>query len=622
MLRIPPAAVIVLMLLAAPAAAATSDLEARLDGLFLGLMTTHHIPGAVLVVFQRGEVALSKGYGVANLETGAPVDPRTTRFRVASNSKLLVATAVMQQIERGALDLDADVNRYLDGFAIEERFGEPVTLRELLTHTAGFDDRFLHSAQHLEDDPEPLASYLARNMPPRVMRPGRTISYSNHGYALAGHLVGRASGHSFADTIDRDILTPLGMSRSRFGVPTPIPDDMARPYVWREGRHVDIGYDRLLDAPAGDLVTTGADMARFLLAHLHGGRLGDVQILKPESVAAMHRQQVTMAPGLSGWTLGFAQLELDGVDALTHGGSWRGFGTDTAIVPASGDGWFVSTNHDFHPAFFDALRIGLAEIVLGVHPDGSGTPAADFGERAGDYVGSYVANRRVRSTALKLSEVLFEMRLDFDPETRELVLRPASGGDSRVRLIETGPDRFVGSGGLPRAAFLRDEQGAVTRLVIENRALDRLPAWRSPANHARIAVACALFFVATWAGWLLGALVRGLVGGRPSPLTGRARLVGGCVALLLSAFLVDLGLTLSDPNIWDLMIELPPSYRLGLWLPLITLPVALLLPGQLLRGFAPRSRAPLARLHYLILVLASALVLGGAWFWNLVPWKA
>jgi hypothetical protein len=328
-----------------------------------------------------------------------------------------------------------------------------------------------------------------------------------------------------------------------------------------------------------------------------------------------------MAPGLAGWTLGFAQLRHPRVDARAHSGSWRGFGTSAAIVPASGDGWFVSTNHDFHPAFFDALLFGLIEIVLGVGPGETPSPPADFAERAGDYLGSYLPNRRVRSTALKLGELLFEVRLDFDEETGELVATPASGGDALVRLTEIGPDRFIGRRGIARAAFLRDDEGRVTRLLLENSALDRVPAWRSATNQALVAVACLLLFVASWAGWLLAALMRAFVGGPPSPLTVRGRLLGGGVALLLSGFLVLLGTLARAPDLWNLMIELPLGYRIALWLPLLTLPFALLLPRQMIRGFAPRAHAPLARLHYLALVVATALVLAGAFFWNLVPWK-
>ncbi len=608
------------LLAAAPTAAALGPPDAtRLDGLFAGLMETHHIPGAVLVVVEDGRVVVSKGYGVADLETRSPVDPQTTLFRVASISKLFVATAVMQQVELGRLDLDADVNGYLESFQLEPSYAEPVTLRRLLTHTGGFDDRFLRTAEPLERAPTPLGEYLARDMPPRVMPPGKNISYSNHGYALAGYLVERVSGVPFAEYVRREILAPLGMDRSSFGIPTPLPASLAQPYVWRGGRHHELGYDRLLDYPAGDLVTCGGDLARFLLAHLDGGRLGAARILPEARVAEMHRQQVSMAEGLAGWSLGFAVLDRPPVPARAHGGSWRGFGSHAVIVPERNLGWFVSTNHDFHPAFFDALNRELWEtLVPGPSPDPP-LPPADFAERAGDYVGSYVANRRVRSTVLKLGAMLFEMRVSLD-ETGALVLAPAAGAGLPLRLVETGPDRFVSDRGWPRAVFARDAEGRVSQLFVEAQVLDRLSEWQSPLNQMALGVMSALLFAGTLLGWGLGALGRGLAGAAPSPLRLRSRLLGSAVAAILLSFLVLVATLASDPNIWALMIELPAAFRATLWLPVLALPLALTLPVELLRGF--RTKAPLARLHYGLLTLAVALVLMGAFVWNALPWKA
>jgi CubicO group peptidase (beta-lactamase class C family) len=173
------------------------ELEAFLAGLLPALMESYHVPGAIFVMVKEGEIFFARGYGYADLETRRPVDPETTIFRVASVSKLFTATAAMQLVEQGKLDLHADVNRYLTKLQIESAYGEPVTLHHLLTHTAGFDDRFLRTGLTIGSPLPPLGQYLAERMPPRVMPPGKLISYSNHGLALVGHLVEVASGESF-----------------------------------------------------------------------------------------------------------------------------------------------------------------------------------------------------------------------------------------------------------------------------------------------------------------------------------------------------------------------------------------------------------------------------------------
>src|SRR5262245_20274422 len=170
---------------ARPPSLSAPDVGPFLDGLIQGLLAAHQTPGAVAIVVKDGAVVYQRGYGYADPRTGRPVDPETTLIRVASISKLFTATAVMLLVEQGKLDLDADVNGYLVGVQVPPAFGAPVTLRQLLTHTAGFDDSFLESAEPLDAEPEPLAHYLARRLPARVMPPGELLSYSNHGIALA-----------------------------------------------------------------------------------------------------------------------------------------------------------------------------------------------------------------------------------------------------------------------------------------------------------------------------------------------------------------------------------------------------------------------------------------------------
>lgn len=598
--------------------AASAELEGFLDGLFRGLMETHHIPGAVAVLVRDGAVVFARGYGVADVQTRRPVEPDRTRFRVASVSKLFTTTAVLQQVERGALDLDADVNGYLESWRLEGTYDAPVTLRHLLTHTGGFDDRFLFTAEPLDGPATPLGEYLAARMPPRVMPPGELISYSNHGLALAGYLVERASETPFARYVEREIFAPLGMSHSRFGIPTPVPSEMARPYEFRAGRHVDLGYDRLRGAPAGDLVTTGTDMARFMLAHLGGGRIGGATLLRPETAATMQRRQFTHHPELSGWCLGFAELERNGLRAITHGGSWRGFGTQLVLVPERSLGWFVSTNHDFHGPFFEALGEALWDR-LGPTPTSAPLQSpADFRQRAARYEGTYLPNRRVRSDFLKLSALLMEVSVSLDDDG---ALRVAPGPLSNApprRLVEVGPERFATPDGNTQAAFETDATGRARRLFVESYALDRISAWESPRNHALVAVGVLLLLAASLLGEVIALLGRLLGGGEPSPAGPWARLTLWGVCLGGLGLIGGLGALARDPDIWTLMAEIPPRLRLLAWLPLLMSPFALALPVLVVTGF--RAPAPRSRLHYAAVAVAGLLLLLGAWYWRLTPW--
>ena len=194
------------------------DFETFLDALIPSELRTRNIAGAVVSVVKDGQVLLQKGYGYADFEAKKPVIPDQTLFRPGSISKLFTATAVMQLVEQGKLDLDRDVNDYLD-FAIPKTYPEPITLRRLLTHTAGFEETLKNLFVARESDMKPLGTYLVNQMPARIFPPGKIPSYSNYGFTLAGYIVERVSGEKFERYIDNHILKPLKMNNSTFDQP-------------------------------------------------------------------------------------------------------------------------------------------------------------------------------------------------------------------------------------------------------------------------------------------------------------------------------------------------------------------------------------------------------------------
>jgi CubicO group peptidase (beta-lactamase class C family) len=173
-------------------------------------------------VVKDGEVLFARGYGKADIAKDEPVVADETLFPMASLSKLFTATAVMQLAEEGKLDLNEDVNVYLDDVEVPDTYpGRPVTLRHLLTHTAGFEDRFTGSVARDASDLD-LGEHLSKGMPARVRPPGEVMAYSNYGIALAGHVVEEASGVSFERYIEQNVLGPLGMESTTFAQPPPL----------------------------------------------------------------------------------------------------------------------------------------------------------------------------------------------------------------------------------------------------------------------------------------------------------------------------------------------------------------------------------------------------------------
>lgn len=209
-------------------------LENFVDEFFESQMNRLHIPGLVLTVVKDGKPILTKGFGWADMESGKRVVAEKTVFRVGSVSKLFTAAALLQLVERGSIDLNADVSTYLNPVDIDDNFREPVTAAHLLTHTAGFDDRYIGIATRHQADRSPLPEYISARLPPRIRPPGELIAYSNHGYALAGLLVEEISGVPFETYVDEHLFRPLRMTRTGFELPARLEVDLAVGYRYLE----------------------------------------------------------------------------------------------------------------------------------------------------------------------------------------------------------------------------------------------------------------------------------------------------------------------------------------------------------------------------------------------------
>jgi CubicO group peptidase (beta-lactamase class C family) len=178
---------------------ATADLEAFLDGIVPQQLERENIAGATISVVKDGKLLFARGYGYADVANKKPVVAEETLFRPGSVSKLFTWTAVMQLHEQGKLDLDRDVNEYLD-FKIPDAFGQPITLKNILTHTPGFEEQVkdLFTTGAVSPD---LGQYVKTHIPTRIYPPGTVPAYSNYATALAGYIVERVSGRPFNDYI-------------------------------------------------------------------------------------------------------------------------------------------------------------------------------------------------------------------------------------------------------------------------------------------------------------------------------------------------------------------------------------------------------------------------------------
>ncbi len=314
------------------------------------VLEEYHVAGAAITVVKDGKIFFEKGYGYSDVSRKLPVDPNTTAFQIASVSKLFTATAAMQMVEQGKLCLDEDVNHYLTAFKVDNPFSKPVTLRNLLTHTAGLDNKlplYLRSSGDiLFDSLEPLENELKKNMPSVIREPGTFCEYNVYGMALVGYLVEKVSGKPINEYITDNILKPLGMENSSYGLTEAVLGSMTKPYKNKDGKYIESTYTLISDHPSGSICATASDMAAFLLMHLNNGDYNGVRILNDHTAISMHTHQYPSDDRLTGYGLGFYEAVRNGWKTIEHGGYLPSFSSKLTMLPERKIGMFIAINTD------------------------------------------------------------------------------------------------------------------------------------------------------------------------------------------------------------------------------------------------------------------------------------
>ncbi|MBV8685104.1 MAG: beta-lactamase family protein [Alphaproteobacteria bacterium] len=430
------------------------------DAYMTATMKRLDLPGGALVVVRDGRPILAKGYGYADRATKRPVDVETSLFRAASISKLVPWLLVMQLVEEGRLDLDRDVNAYLD-FRIPEAFGRAITMRHLMTHSAGFPERF-HGVFD-QDLSQPLGRRLRDNIPERVHAPGSVVAYSNYGAALAGYIVERLRGEPWKRVVARRFFAPLGMRHST--VLQPVPPAL-RP---RLVSTYDDGSDRPGPfrltplAPMGSLTPSAGDMGRLLAALLRGGQGEEGRIVAAGTLRTMLSLQKPLGPGLpDGLGLGFLVGQYRGVRYAGHAGNMTTLATDLELLPDQGLGWYYvfsgqGPGEQARQVRDALLRTAIDRLVAPLAP----APRATGPSSAADVAGDYVSTRRIVSGPLMFSGLLNTMPVKAERDGSLTIETP--GG--MTRWLPAGRDHFVeATSGVP-LAVTRGADGRVARLA-------------------------------------------------------------------------------------------------------------------------------------------------------------
>ncbi len=435
-----------------------TEFEDFLDSVIFDQMGNYSLAGVTFSMVKDGSIFFEKGYGYANTVLETPVIANETLFRIGSISKTFTAVAVLQLIEEGLLELDTDINSYLTAFKIPETYEEPITLRHLLTHTAGFEEKTFPSivGSMFYNDME---SILISGMPDRVHHPGMITSYSNYGFLLAGYIVQEISGKEFEIYVQEEILDPLGMNSTTFDQPIPswLNSRMATGY----DENGNTGYFEYITVPpAGAGSATASDIGRFMITLLNKGSLGEIRILENATVEQMLSDQFITHENLPSMGLGVYEFHQSEEQIIGHGGDTRFFHSRMILLPEQNIGIFASYNSVEGSI---ARTLLFDEIVEEYFPYQKQDiqPMDGYKSRARKFAGFYVTTRRIYSDKPNADE------RDFLSESFTLTSKDGLlyiEGISNTYFVEVEPNYFVESTGeyYLEIGFVRDEKGKIT----------------------------------------------------------------------------------------------------------------------------------------------------------------
>lgn len=492
------------------AALTEADLGAWLDGMVPYALESGDIAGMVITVVKDGEVLLSRGYGLADVARKQPMDPDRSMVRIGSTSKLFTWTAVMQLVEQGKIDLDRDVNDYLD-FRIEQPFGKKVTMRDLMNHRAGFEegvkDLITFDPKTVQDD----ETYLKQHPRPMLFAPGTVPGYSNYGVTLAGYIVERVSGEPFDDYIERHIFAPLGMQHSTFAQPVP---KRFEPYLAK-------GYATTKDAPspielittrpAGSMATTANDMAKFMIAHLQQGEYRGQRILRAATVQQLQQPTQAVPPGFATMAHGFFHDTRNGRLVVGHGGDTIVFHTELDLLPQENVGIFYSFSSrgtDDHVYRTREMLIdGFLDRYFPAPPAPNLPTLASAKTDAARIAGRYQTSRRVDHGFLAFVYMMQQTVVTAHPDGTISMPSGVTGAEATFR--EVGPQLWQEVGDTHKV-MLTEVDGVKTIIDSENPVSVLLQAstLRSAPVNLTILGFALFVLLATLLVWPIAVLVR------------------------------------------------------------------------------------------------------------------
>ena len=472
-----------------------------LDTRIIEMMNKYALSGMAIGVVQNGEMVYGKGFGLAEAKSKTPVKTDTI-FRIASISKTFTAIGIMQLWEQGKFKLDDPVNDYLKAYQVihPDPFAPPVTFRHMLTHTSGIGEMRdntdllkallvpkLAGEDYKKGEPLPsLSDYYQGLLVPDV-HPDVKWAYANNAFGTLGQLIEDISGQPFPEYMLEHVFKPLGMIHSDYLLSERVEDKLAQGYTLKNGFLEEVEFTSFPALGAGSILSNVEDMCLYMSALMKGGKNGNGSVLKAETLKKMMSPYYQEDKHLAAMGLGFFIEDLDGHQAVWHGGALSGFNSALWVAPQDNLGVVVFANSNTRDIYHfgkDVLR-----SLLGLPDLKERLPKKEISYSPWlwkDMVGSYAPRKGLNSnTRIWMN---FGNEIEIYVKNNELMLRSLTGGYKNGIVLHPvdadNPLAFenVNDGKLMQLAFLRNAEGFIDHLSFS--ALSFYTFYKLPKNKS------------------------------------------------------------------------------------------------------------------------------------------
>ncbi len=590
----------------------TVALASWMDGVIDAHLRDKHMVGATVSIIKDGKILLAKGYGFSDNTRQKRVSADSTLFRIGSISKMFTWISVMQLVAQGKLDLNADVNTYLKDFQIPPTYPEPITLKHLMTHTPGFEDRVIALFARDSTRLQPLGTLLAGDLPERVRPPGTYASYSNHGTGMAGYIVEQVSGMSFDDYVEKNILQPLGMTRTTFRQPLPanLKKIMSKGYRYSGGFYVEKPFEFVPLYPAGSVASSATDMVPFMRALLENGR----PILDSATMILMKTPAHRHHPAVNPMRHGFIDMSRGGVEVIGHGGDTFWFHSMMALFPSQNAGLFISFNTDTGGGVSGTV---MEEFIDRYFKAATLPEARKFGkEYLKKFTGKYRANRHSYSDFTEIISLFGDADVSLLDSTGIRV----RAGEVVRDLVPIDSLTFREKNKTRIAAFGKNEKGEIAWMFQGSTpivALYKVSGLRSTSLHLTLLIFAGLTMVLALVFWPFVAWSRiGYQSHRMTkPMPFGARFVAWINYLVLLIFLLGLAANLDEDAV---VFGLPTGLKALFYLPYVNMLLTLFMFVWVFRMAGVRYHRAASRIYYIWLTLVAVAILWELYYWHMI----